>query len=113
VFIDSIFFFLAFFRFQGEKLNWHGEVFIQKHSDLRTKLVDGSSLAVAVVLHSIPKGTSQVLIRGNLNKLAYAIAHALCARGIQVLSPLFLYQIILVLFYTFLYYWVALLPLYD
>ncbi|KAK3433839.1 hypothetical protein EUGRSUZ_D01120 [Eucalyptus grandis] len=57
---------------QGEKLNWHGELFIQKHSDLRTKLVDGSSLAGC-----------QVLIRGNLNKLAYAIAHALCARGIQ------------------------------
>ncbi|KAK3433866.1 hypothetical protein EUGRSUZ_D01144 [Eucalyptus grandis] len=69
---------------QGEKLNGHGELFIQKHRDLRTKLVDGSSLAVAVVLRSIPKGTSQVLLRGNLNKLACAIAHALCARGIQV-----------------------------
>ncbi|KAF7848982.1 hypothetical protein BT93_L1372 [Corymbia citriodora subsp. variegata] len=69
---------------QGEELNGHGEFFIQKHRDLRTKLVDGSSLATAVVLHSIAKGTSQVLLRGNLNKLAYAIAHALCARGIQV-----------------------------
>ncbi|XP_030517391.1 very-long-chain aldehyde decarbonylase CER1 isoform X1 [Rhodamnia argentea] len=69
---------------QGEELNRNGELYIQKHRDLRTKLVDGSSLAVAVVLHSIPQGTSQVLLRGNLNKLAYAIAHALCARGIQV-----------------------------
>ncbi|KAI6702910.1 hypothetical protein NL676_012046 [Syzygium grande] len=69
---------------QGEELNGNGELYIQKHRDLRTKLVDGSSLAVAVVLHSIPKGTSQVLLRGNLNMLAYAIAHALCARGIQV-----------------------------
>ncbi|XP_030474544.2 very-long-chain aldehyde decarbonylase CER1 [Syzygium oleosum] len=69
---------------QGEELNGNGELYIQKHRDLRTKLVDGSSLAVAVVLHSIPKGTSQVLLRGNLNKRAYAIAHALCARGIQV-----------------------------
>ncbi|KAF8013894.1 hypothetical protein BT93_I1682 [Corymbia citriodora subsp. variegata] len=69
---------------QGEELNGNGELYIQKHSALRTKLVDGSSLAVAVVLHSIPKETSQVLLKGNLNKLAYAIAHALCARNIQV-----------------------------
>ncbi|KAI6702912.1 hypothetical protein NL676_012048 [Syzygium grande] len=69
---------------KGEELNGNGELCIQKHRDLRTKLVDGSSLAVVVVLHSIPKGTSQVLLRGNLNMLAYAIAHALCARGIQV-----------------------------
>ncbi|KAK3433871.1 hypothetical protein EUGRSUZ_D01149 [Eucalyptus grandis] len=69
---------------QGEELNTNGELYIQKHKDLRTKLVDGSSLAVAVVLHSIPKGTGQVLLKGNLNKLSYAIAHALCARDIQV-----------------------------
>ncbi|KAI6702932.1 hypothetical protein NL676_012068 [Syzygium grande] len=69
---------------KGEELNGNGELYIQKHRDLKTKLVDGSSLAVAVVLHSIPKGTSQVLLEGNLNKLAYAIVHALCARGIQV-----------------------------
>jgi len=37
-----------------------------------------------VVLNSIPKGTTQVFLRGNLTKVAYAIADALCEMGIQV-----------------------------
>ncbi|KAJ9145642.1 hypothetical protein P3X46_028004 [Hevea brasiliensis] len=43
----------------------------------------GSSLAVAVVLSSIPKGTTEVLLRGMPNKVACAVALALCQRGIQ------------------------------
>nr|GFA18519.1 sterol desaturase-like protein [Tanacetum cinerariifolium] len=50
----------------------------------KVKVVDGSSLAVAVVLNSIPKGTTQVVIRGDFNKVAYYLALALCQRGIQV-----------------------------
>ena len=69
---------------QGEELNKHGVLYIQKYPQLRIKLVDGSSLAAAVVLNSIPKGTTRVFLRGNLTKVAYAIANALCERGIQV-----------------------------
>lgn len=69
---------------QGEKLNKNGEVYIQRYPKLKMRVVDGSSLAVAIVLNSIPKGTTQVLFRGNLNKVAYSIALALCQRGIQV-----------------------------
>ena len=69
---------------QGEEFNKTGETYIQKYPQLKIKLVDGSSLAVAVVLNSIPKGTTQVFLRGNLTKVAYAIANALCERGIQV-----------------------------
>lgn len=47
--------------------------------------MDGSSLAAAIVLRSIPKGTTQVALCGNLNKVAFAIANALCQSGIQVL----------------------------
>ncbi|KAB8653882.1 hypothetical protein FH972_026177 [Carpinus fangiana] len=72
---------------QGEELNKNGELYIQKYPQLRIKLVDGSSLAVAVVLNSIPKGTTQVFLRGNLTKVAYSIANALCERGIQVAIP--------------------------
>ncbi|XP_059458020.1 very-long-chain aldehyde decarbonylase CER1-like [Corylus avellana] len=72
---------------QGEELNKNGELYIQKNPQLRIKLVDGSSLAVAVVLNSIPKGTTQVFLRGNLTKVAYAIADALCERGIHVAIP--------------------------
>ncbi|CAI9765110.1 unnamed protein product [Fraxinus pennsylvanica] len=69
---------------QEEKLNGIGELFVRRHPKLKVKLVDGSSLAVAVVLNSIPKGTTQVVLRGNLSKVAYSIALALCQREIQV-----------------------------
>ncbi|KAG2672043.1 hypothetical protein I3843_13G019700 [Carya illinoinensis] len=69
---------------QGEELNANGELYVQKFPQLKIKLVDGSSLAVAVVLNSIPKGTTQVMLRGNLTKVAYAIAEGLCENGIQV-----------------------------
>ncbi|XP_058008231.1 very-long-chain aldehyde decarbonylase CER1 isoform X2 [Hevea brasiliensis] len=68
---------------QGEELNRNGEIYLQKNTWLKIKVVDGSSLTVAVVLNSIPQGTTQVLLRGNLTKVAYAVAFALCQRGIQ------------------------------
>lgn len=72
---------------QDEKLNNNGEIYIRKHPELKVKLVDGSSLVVAVVLNSIPKGTSQVVLQaGRLSKVANAIALALCQRGIQVIT---------------------------
>ena len=48
------------------------------------KVVDGSSLAVAVLLNRIPRGTTQVVLRGKLTKVAYALAFNLCQRGIKV-----------------------------
>ncbi|KZV43520.1 protein ECERIFERUM 1-like [Dorcoceras hygrometricum] len=69
---------------QDEGLNSSGELFLRKHPQLKVKLVDGSSLAVAIVLNSIPKGTSQVVLRGKLSKIAYSIALALCQGGVQV-----------------------------
>lgn len=69
---------------QGEQFNRNGDLHLEKHPKLKVKLVDGSSLAVAVVLNSIPVGTSQVLFRGRLSKVAYAIVSALCHKGIQV-----------------------------
>lgn len=70
---------------QGEELNMYGGLYVSRHPKLKVKVVDGSSLAVAVVLNSIPKGTTQVLLRGKLTKVAYAIAFTLCQRGIQVI----------------------------
>ncbi|KAI3719375.1 hypothetical protein L6452_20272 [Arctium lappa] len=69
---------------QGEEMNRSGELFIRRNPKLKVKLVDGSSLAVAVLLNSIPKGTTQVVFRGRLNKVAYSLAQALCHKGIQV-----------------------------
>ncbi|XP_071718446.1 very-long-chain aldehyde decarbonylase CER1-like [Rutidosis leptorrhynchoides] len=69
---------------QGEDLNKNGKLFIRRNPQLKVKVVDGSSLAVAVVLNSIPKGTTQVVFRGRFNKIASNLALALCQKGIQV-----------------------------
>ncbi|GKC76444.1 eceriferum 1-like protein isoform X1 [Tanacetum coccineum] len=69
---------------QGDELNRSGELFIRRNPQLKVKVVDGSSLAVAVVLNSIPKGTTQVAFRGKINKVASYLALALCQRGMQV-----------------------------
>ncbi|XP_008232261.1 PREDICTED: protein ECERIFERUM 1-like [Prunus mume] len=69
---------------QGEELNRYGGLYVHRHPELKMKVVDGSSLAVAVILNSIPKGTTEVLLRGKLTKVAYATALALCQKGIQV-----------------------------
>ena len=69
---------------QGEELNRYGALYVERHPKLNVKVVDGSSLAVAVVLNSIPRGTTEVILRGKLTKVAYALVFALCQRGIQV-----------------------------
>ncbi|KAM4089444.1 hypothetical protein ACB094_07G152200 [Castanea mollissima] len=69
---------------QGEELNGYGGVYVKRNPQLKIKVVDGSSLAAAIVLNSIPKGTTQVLLRGKITKVACAIAVDLCKLGIQV-----------------------------
>ncbi|XP_031277539.1 very-long-chain aldehyde decarbonylase CER1-like [Pistacia vera] len=71
---------------QGEELNRYGGIYVERHRELKIKVVDGNSLAVAVVVNSMPKETTQVVLRGNLTKVAYAVAFALCQRGIQVVT---------------------------
>ena len=73
-------------NYQGEELNRYGGLFVHKNPELKIKVVDGSSLAVAVLTNSIPDGTTQVVIRGILTKVAYATAFALCQKGIQVVT---------------------------
>nr|KAJ0196119.1 hypothetical protein LSAT_V11C700346950 [Lactuca sativa] len=69
---------------KGEKLNRNGELFIRRNPRVNVKLVDGSSLVIAVVLNNIPRGTTQVVFRGNFNKVAAYLALTLCQKGIQV-----------------------------
>ncbi|CAN8253517.1 unnamed protein product [Cochlearia groenlandica] len=71
---------------QEEDLNMNGEVYINKHPELKVRVVDGSRLTAAVVINSVPKSTTKVVITGNLTKLAYTIASALCQKRIQVLT---------------------------
>ncbi|KAM3357684.1 hypothetical protein P3S68_020615 [Capsicum galapagoense] len=65
---------------QDEQLNRNGELYLRRHPRLKVKVIDGSSLAVAVVLNSIPKGTSQVVLRGACPKLLRTLPLP-CAKG--------------------------------
>jgi len=69
---------------QGDSLNKYGELYIKRFPELKIKIVDGSSLVVAIALNSIPKEATQVLLCGKPNKVSYAIATALCERGTKV-----------------------------
>ncbi|WRX35139.1 Fatty acid hydroxylase - like 10 [Theobroma cacao] len=53
---------------------------------LLNQVVDGSSLAAAIVLNCIPKETTQVLLRGRISKDACLLVQALCQKGIQVVT---------------------------
>ncbi|KAG7573998.1 putative domain Wax2 C-terminal [Arabidopsis suecica] len=70
---------------QGEELNGYGEMYVRKHPKLKIRIVDGSSLAAEVVLHSIPVGTKEVLFRGQITKVARAIVFSLCQNAIKVM----------------------------
>ena len=76
---------ILFHWMQEEELNRYGELYAERYPKLNVKVVDGSSLAVAVLLNSIPRGTTQVVLRGKLTKVAYALAFTLCQRGIKVI----------------------------
>ncbi|XP_019099871.1 PREDICTED: protein CER1-like 2 isoform X2 [Camelina sativa] len=70
---------------QGEELNGYGEMYVRKHPKLKIRIVDGSSLAAEVVLHSIPVRTREVLFRGQVTKVARAIVFSLCQNAIKVM----------------------------
>ncbi|KAG5071819.1 hypothetical protein JHK86_007030 [Glycine max] len=64
-------------RNQGEDLNINGGLYVSRHPKLKVRVVDGSNLVVAVVLNSFPKGTTQLLLKGKLPKIAYGLAYTL------------------------------------
>ncbi|KAG8071476.1 hypothetical protein GUJ93_ZPchr0006g44236 [Zizania palustris] len=70
---------------QAKQLNGNGELFRQKYPKLGVRIVDGSGLATAVVLKSIPSDAKQVFLHTGTCKIARAIALALCGRGVQVI----------------------------
>ncbi|CAH2071601.1 unnamed protein product [Thlaspi arvense] len=59
-------------------------MYVQKYPKLKIKLVDGSNMAAAVVVNSIPKGTTEVVFSGKPTKVASAVVFALCQRGVKV-----------------------------
>ncbi|KAH0457935.1 hypothetical protein IEQ34_013250 [Dendrobium chrysotoxum] len=67
-----------------KELNRSGELYLQKYPKLKLRIVDGSSLAIAVILNNIPKGTKQILLKGNISKVARTVIQSLCNKGIKV-----------------------------
>ncbi|WOL10634.1 protein ECERIFERUM 1-like [Canna indica] len=70
---------------QAKEVNGNGELYLRKYPKLRLKIVDGSSLAAAVILNSIPPDTRKVVLRGNISKVDYIVASALCQKGVEVM----------------------------
>jgi aldehyde decarbonylase len=65
-------------------MNRNGELYVIRKPGLQTKIVDGTSLAVAAVLHTIPRAAKDVLLLRKESKVVRVLAQALCEREIQV-----------------------------
>lgn len=65
----------------------NGIFYIKKYPNLKIRIVDGTTLAVAIVLRTIPKGTKQVVMGGDISKAGYAIVRELCQMGFKVFKP--------------------------
>ncbi|XP_039120343.1 very-long-chain aldehyde decarbonylase GL1-1-like [Dioscorea cayenensis subsp. rotundata] len=70
---------------KNEALNGGGTLFVNKHPNLKVRVVHGNTLTAAVILHEIPKDVKQVFLTGATSKLGRAIALYLCTKNIRVL----------------------------
>uniref|UniRef100_A0A453NI87 aldehyde oxygenase (deformylating) n=4 Tax=Triticinae TaxID=1648030 RepID=A0A453NI87_AEGTS len=69
---------------KNEALNGGGTLFVDKHPDLRVRVVHGNTLTAAVILNEIPSNTKEVFLTGATSKLGRAIALYLCRKKIRV-----------------------------
>ncbi|KAK9697486.1 hypothetical protein RND81_08G040600 [Saponaria officinalis] len=70
---------------KNEALNGGGTLFVNKHPNLRVRVVHGNTLTAAVILHQIPKDVDEVFVTGATSKLGRAIALYLCRKQVRVL----------------------------
>lgn len=70
---------------KNEALNGGGTLFVNKHPNLRVRVVHGNTLTAAVTLNDIPKDVKEVFLTGATSKLGRAIALYLCRREVRVL----------------------------
>ena len=73
---------------QNEALNGGGTLFVNKHPDLRVRVVHGNTLTAAVILNEVPSNVREVFLTGATSKLGRAIALYLCRKKIRVLVRL-------------------------
>ncbi|XP_022730206.1 protein ECERIFERUM 3-like isoform X1 [Durio zibethinus] len=70
---------------KNESLNGGGTLFVDKHPDLKVRVVHGNTLTAAVILNEIPTDVKEVFLTGATSKLGRAIALYLCRRRVRVL----------------------------
>ncbi|KAK4488908.1 hypothetical protein RD792_004698 [Penstemon davidsonii] len=70
---------------KNEALNGGGTLFVNKHPNLKVRVVHGNTLTAAVILHEIPKNVDEVFLTGSTSKLGRAIALYLAQRKVKVL----------------------------
>ncbi|KAE8687153.1 Protein ECERIFERUM 3 [Hibiscus syriacus] len=70
---------------KNEALNGGGTLFVEKHPNLKVRVVHGNTLTAAVILNEIPKDVEEVFLTGATSKLGRAIALHLCRRRVRVL----------------------------
>ncbi|KAE8691060.1 Protein CER1-like 1 [Hibiscus syriacus] len=71
---------------QREEFSRNVEIYMKNNPQLNIKVVDGRSLVAAIVLNSIPKETTQVLLRGRISKDVHVLVQALCQKGIKAVT---------------------------
>ncbi|KAJ7955715.1 protein ECERIFERUM 3 [Quillaja saponaria] len=70
---------------KNESLNGGGTLFVNKHPNLRVRVVHGNTLTAAVILNEIPEDVKEVFLTGATSKLGRAIALYLCRRRVRIL----------------------------
>uniref|UniRef100_A0A5B6Z7Y4 Putative Fatty acid hydroxylase superfamily n=1 Tax=Davidia involucrata TaxID=16924 RepID=A0A5B6Z7Y4_DAVIN len=70
---------------KNEVLNGGGTLFVNKHPNLKVRVVHGNTLTAAVILNEISEDVKEVFLTGATSKLGRAIALYLCRRRVRVL----------------------------
>jgi uncharacterized membrane protein YoaK (UPF0700 family) len=58
---------------------------VDKHPNLKVRVVHGNTLTAAVILNEIPQNVEEVFLTGATSKLGRAIALYLCQKKVRVL----------------------------
>ncbi|XP_021731385.1 protein ECERIFERUM 3-like [Chenopodium quinoa] len=70
---------------KNEALNGGGTLFVNKHPNLKVRVVHGNTLTAAVILHELPNNVEEVFLTGATSKLGRAIALYLSRKQVRVL----------------------------
>lgn len=70
---------------KNEALNGGGTLFVNKHPELKVRVVHGNTLTAAVILNEFSKDVKEVFLTGATSKLGRATALYLCRKRVRVL----------------------------